>query len=814
MRPTAVILNRHTLGRWLIAGLLAAMVLVTVASAAEYNPVRTRPKSSVPATVQRVIVKFRQVSRLSTQATPSGESASTAAVDASRMSALASRARITVHSSRAIGVNMHVMHVSPLTSNETAAETLARLQADSDVEFAVLDRRVYASATSNDPLAPVTGPGLGQWYLTNTQPSAINANAAWDITKGSNGVVIAVVDTGVLFDHPDLQRASSGGRFLPGYDFVEPDSSNVFNTANDGDGRDSDASDPGDWVSAADTARDSDCSPTEDSSWHGTRVSGIIGALTNNGVGVAGINWNGFILPVRVLGKCGGFNSDVIAGIGWAAGFTVPGVPANPNPAQIINISLGGTGACDPGSQDIINQVTAAGVLVVVAAGNEGGPVDSPANCTGAMGIVGLRHAGTKVGFSSLGPQIALAAPGGNCVNTAAGQPCLFSLDTTSNLGTTVPGTNTYTDQFNTNLGTSFSTPIVSGIAGLMLSVNGNLKSAQLIKRMQDGSTKPFPTTSDTGTPPVCHVPVGASDVQPVECSCTTQTCGAGMANANLAVIEALRPIAAISAPVGFSGGQSLSLLGAGSAAACGRTIPGTGYSWTVISGTAVPTPANTANTSIVAPTSGSTVVRLTVTDDQGKTDSADLTVTATTASTSAPASAGNKACLTDIAAATNVTIAATDANAAEAGLDPGVFTITRTGSTVAALAVNLSIGGTATNGTDYQTIASSVTIPAGSASATVTVTPIDDTVVDAAETVIATIQPGAYAVGTASSATVTIADNDVASTTPPPATTPPAAAKKGGGGAFDPLTLFAGLAFAAYAALRRRVAPRCPAPI
>ena len=814
MRPTAVILNRHTLGRWLIAGLLAAIVLVTVASAAEYNPVRTRPKSSVPATVQRVIVKFRQVSRLSTQATTSGESAATDAVDASRMSALATRARITVHSSRAIGANMHVMHVSPLTSNETAAETLARLQADSDVEYAELDRRVYAYATSNDPLAPATGPGLGQWYLTNTQPSAINANAAWDITKGSNGVVIAVVDTGVLFDHPDLQRASNGGRFLPGYDFVSPDSSNVFNTANDGDGRDSDASDPGDWVSAADTARDSDCTPTSDSSWHGTRVSGIIGALTNNGTGVAGINWNGFILPVRVLGKCGGFNSDVIAGIGWAAGFTVPGVPANPYPAQVINISLGGAGACDQGSQDIINQVTAAGVLVVVAAGNEGGPVDSPANCTGAMGIVGLRHKGTKVGFSSLGPQIALAAPGGNCVNTAAGQPCLFSLDTTSNSGTTSPGTNIYTDQFNTNLGTSFSTPIVSGIAGLMLSVNGNLKSAQLIKRMQDGSTKPFPTTSDTGTPPVCHVPAGASDVQAVECSCTTQTCGAGMANANLAVIEALRPIAAISAPVGFSGGQTLSLLGSGSAAACGRTIPGTGYSWTVISGTAVPTPANTANTSIVAPTSGSTVVRLTVTDDQGKTDSADLTVTPTTASTSAPASAGNKACLTDIAAATNVTIAATDANAAEAGLDPGVFTITRTGSTAAALAVNLSIGGTATNGTDYQTIASSVTIPTGSATATVTVTPIDDTVVDAAETVIATIQPGAYVAGTANSATVTIADNDVASTTPPPTTTPPAAAKKGGGGAFDPLTLLAGLAFATYAALRRRVALRRPAPI
>jgi subtilisin family serine protease len=126
----------------------------------------------------------------------------------------------------------------------------------------------------------------------------------------------------------------------------------------------------------------------------------------------------------------------------------------------------------------------------VVSAGNEGGPVDAPANCAGVAGVGGLRQVGTKVGFSSLGPEIALSAPAGNCVNTAGG-PCVFSIETTSNTGTTVPGASTYTDQTNFNVGTSFSAPIVSGIAGLMLAVNGNLRAEQLIARLQLGAGVP-----------------------------------------------------------------------------------------------------------------------------------------------------------------------------------------------------------------------------------------------------------------------------------------------------------------------------------
>lgn len=683
---------------------------------------------------------------------------------------------------------MHVMKVSPLTANETAAETLARLRADSDVEYAVPDRRVYPHAVSNDPLAG------GQWYLAAAQstPSAINAQGAWDLTTGSRGVVVAVVDTGVLFNHPDLGRASAGGKFLSGYDFVSPDSTGVFKTANDGDGRDADATDPGDWVTAADNCNGGD---VEDSSWHGTRVSGIIGALTNNGAGVAGVMWNGSILPVRVLGKCGGYNSDVMEGIRWAAGLSVPGVPANTTPAQIINVSLGSTGTCDTYSQDTISQVSGMGVLVVVSAGNEGGPVDTPANCAGAMAILGLRHVGTKVGFSSLGPEIALGAPGGNCVNTTGG-PCLYSIDTTSNLGTTTAGLFSYTNQTNYNVGTSFSSPIVSGIAGLMLAVNGNLKAAQLIRRMQLGAT-PYPTTSsDTGITTVCHVPANASDIQDTECICTTSVCGAGMANALGAVNEALRPIAAIAAPATYPASSTVTLQAGGSAGACGRNIAS--YAWSVLSGPGALTSTNTATTSITAPASGATVVQLVVTDDTGKLDTATITLYAATSSTIAPSSAGTQACLTPD---NTVTVTASDASASETGPDPGVFTLTRTGVTTAALTVNLAFTGTAINGTDYATLGSSVVIPAGQTSVTVTVTPLDDTVAEQPETVILTLQPGnGYAIGAASSATVTITDNDVA----------PATHK--GGGALDPAGLSGLLALTLYA-LRRRVTLRAVRP-
>ena len=391
------------------------------------------------------------------------------------------------------------------------------------------------------------GPAVGQWYLKppppagsasaawgTTAPAAINAEEAWGITTGSASVVVAVLDTGLRFDHSDLQ----GGNVLPGYDMASADSPGVFTSANDGDGRDADASDPGDFVTDAE-AGTLGCSKTN-SSWHGTQTLGLIGAATNNGVGMASVGRTVRVMPVRVLGKCGGYDSDIQAGILWAAGIHVPNVPDNTTPARVINMSLGGDAACTQGYIDAIGQANAAGAVVVASAGNSSGhPVSSPANCPGAIAVAALRHVGDKVGFSDIGPQITIAAPGGNCVNTNDGEACLYPIVTTTNKGTTTPVVGppgaAYTDAFDASLGTSFSAPLVAGTAALMFSVNPSLTPAQVKAKLQS-SARPFPTTGGTAGTVACVAPAAGKDQ--LECYCTTLTCGAGMLDAHAAVLS------------------------------------------------------------------------------------------------------------------------------------------------------------------------------------------------------------------------------------------------------------------------------------
>ena len=207
---------------------------VSVGAQIEVNPARTQPRPAIRTDLRPVIVKFRT------------DSASEHAQEqwaASKVAALAQRHQLTVEDSREIVTGMHVMRVQPLSSGEQFETTLARLRADPAVEYAEPDERRYVTAIPNDP-------GFsGQWYLNNDSgtPSAIDAVTAWDTTTGDSNVVIAEIDTGVRFDHPDLQRLANAGQLLDGYDFV----SDVA-IANDGDGRDADASDPGDWVSQSD----------------------------------------------------------------------------------------------------------------------------------------------------------------------------------------------------------------------------------------------------------------------------------------------------------------------------------------------------------------------------------------------------------------------------------------------------------------------------------------------------------------------------------------------------------------------------------
>ncbi|MBV8910719.1 MAG: S8 family peptidase [Gammaproteobacteria bacterium] len=609
------------LRRWWLAGVLLAAL----------GGAHGQARPSVPSSQQapasaadRFIVKLRAT------AISSGREAAPQEVGA-----LATHHGLDVVEARHIVSGMHLLRVRG-RSGASAAQTLATLREDPRVEFAEPDYRRHALAAPNDTLFG------NQWYLQNSQPAATNAVAAWNSTTGSAGLVIADLDTGVRFDHPDL-RNSSANRLLPGYNMISDPT-----IANNSSGRGPDASDPGDWISQSDLKNSlfANCKVTN-SSWHGTRTAGILGAITDNAAGIAGMTWKGWIEPVRVLGKCGGYDSDIIAGMAWAAGNPVDGLPSNPYPASILNMSLGRVGTCPASYQQMVDELVQEGVLIVVAAGNEGGPVDAPANCPGVAAVAGLRQAGSKVGYSSLGPEVTLGAPAGNCVNTGAGEPCLFSILTTTNSGTTSPQTNTYTTEYDFNVGTSFAAPIVSAIAGLMLSANGNLTSGQLIARLQAGATAPFPLSPDAGVP-TCHVPSGPNDLQSAECNCTTQTCGAGMANADGAVNEALRPIAAIATPPAYVAGGNVLLDAAGSAASCNASIAA--WHWSVLQPTSNPPVIGNANgpqASLVAPQPPLTyTLELTVTDNYGRTDTASVLVGSKGASSSAPARAGDRPCL------------------------------------------------------------------------------------------------------------------------------------------------------------------------
>jgi serine protease len=649
-----------TLAGWGLA-LSVASAASSVASAAsqEWNPVRSHPVEIGPQ-ASRLVVGFRATAGNSIvkeikSRRPQAIHIVQAQTSRADVASLLQRTGIATAGSRQFSPSMHVVFLEKILYGADVATVLDKLRADPAVAFADVDERRYPHALPNDPLFVPTATASGQWYMLTpstatptSDAAATDAVSAWGITQGSSGTVIADIDSGIRFDHPDLLRAGFGGRLLPGYDFVGQDLNSAnsaplgtYLVANDGDGWDPDPSDPGDWIDSADLMNTAvfpskNCS-VENSSWHGTRVMGVLGALTNNDVGIAGMTWNPYLLPVRALGKCGGLDSDIIAGIMWSVGMTVYDdsgnpVPPNPYPADIINLSLGGTGgSCPSDYTSLVTQLTGMGVLVVASAGNESGPVDIPGNCPGVLAVAGLRNVGTKVGYSSLGPEVGIGAPAGNCVNTAAGTPCLRSIDTTVNEGLTAPGANGYTDQSNTNLGTSFAAPIVSGIAALMHAVNANLTPPQLIARIK-GSATAYPQ-------PVGLAQCVTGSTSSVECACTTGTCGAGMINAFSAVKAALNPISAVKIPAGFIGGAATFDAG-GSAAACGATIAS--YAWSKTGAVTINSGAASAQVNVTA--TGAGTLHLVVTDSAGNTDTAVVNITVGGASTTAPSSAGTGA--------------------------------------------------------------------------------------------------------------------------------------------------------------------------
>ncbi|MGO9514987.1 MAG: S8 family serine peptidase [Steroidobacteraceae bacterium] len=661
----------------------------SLAAEPEYNPIRKYPVAIGPET-NRLIVGF--------QATPSNAVTKTVTVARTARSyritqaqtsradvaALAQRVGLSVAKSRQFTPSMHVLFLPKTLYGADVEAALAKLRADPAVKFAAVDGRRYPLLVPTNPLfAPTPGVASGQWYLNTPGPatvegvattdySATDAVSAWNITTGSPGIVIADVDTGILFGHPDLLRAGLGGRLLPGYDFVGEDYNpnspynalGTFDIANDGDGWDPDPSDPGDWISQADIDNPNDLfanDSQEPSSWHGTRVVGVFGAITDNTVGTAGMTWGSpsapgpWALPVRALGKGGGYDSDIISGIEWAAGLAVTNpdgsaVPDNPYPADIINLSLGGDTTPCSGSayQTPLTDVTNAGVLVVIAAGNASTPgVELPGNCAGVvpgvMAVAGLRNVGTKVGYSSFGPQVSVSAPAGNCINSSGA--CLRSIDTTTDSGTMGPVAGsgyTYTNETNPNLGTSFATPIVSGIAALMRSVNNNLTPAQLAARIE-ASANPFPP--NTGNIPVCPNLGTAADGLD-QCSCPPSgQCGTGMIDAYTAVQAAQKPIGVIVIPTTVGAGSVFDA--SGSVAACNTSVTPPvplsihSYAWTASPASIIVTGANTDKVT-VDPAAGT--LTLTVKDSAGNVDVETVTLTATSATSTAPRSAGTSA--------------------------------------------------------------------------------------------------------------------------------------------------------------------------
>lgn len=676
--------------------LLAALLGVARApTAPAADSVAFRRQAPDPTLTNRIIVKWRDTGVAAVQA-----------------GSIATRARILRQSS---GIHLSPLHtlfgrtdvvaLDYTPTHEQMQTLLAQIQSNPAVEYAEPDGYRYIQAfpanPPNDPhFLPSSDPSnasnpdlsygvwYGQWYLqpsSATTPAAIDAVTAWKTTIGAANVIVAVLDTGVITNHPDL----AGKLQLPGFDFVSCDQGNytvpsglgtslatctagaagTYYYANELANWHADASDPGDWMDTFDVTltvfQNAGCTTIMPSSWHGTKVAGVIGAVTDNGIGIAGVAPLTTILPVRVLGRCAARVSDIAAAIMWAAGQPVVLAPASlvskaitiaASPgANIINISLGANTPCSLTEQFAISTVINAGVLVVAAAGNEGGALDAPANCFGVVSVVGLRETGTKVPYSSLSSPDAvatIAAPGGNCVNFYTTQPCLYDIETTTDEGITVPsstpGFYTYS-LFNTsflnsganfdneaNVGTSFAAPMVSGVAALMLAAHPGLTPAQLVARLQS-SALAFPTSSPTSSL-ACLPATNATDsngnyvepplnAPPPECVCSKGTCGAGMLNAQAAVQSAQAMFAQIILSSNIAApGQHVHLDGSGSTAAAGDTI--VSYQWTTdppTSGQLID--ANSAQATLVVPTFRSISVVLTVTDSAGHTATASARI-------------------------------------------------------------------------------------------------------------------------------------------------------------------------------------------
>ncbi|HET6783823.1 MAG TPA: S8 family serine peptidase, partial [Pseudoxanthomonas sp.] len=465
---------------------------------------------------------------------------------------------------RRLAIGADVVRTDRKLDRVEAESLMRQLASNPNVVFIAVDKL-------NKPLLTPNDTNYSQQWGYQDSDAGIRANEAWDVTSGA-GSVVAVLDTGIT-NHSDLNA-----NILPGYDFI-------IDTAvsNDGNGRDSDPSDPGDWVTA------NQCGgvhAAQNSSWHGTHVAGTVAAVTNNAKGVAGVAYSAKVVPVRVLGTCGGYDSDIADAITWASGGTVSGVPANANPAEVINLSLGGSGACGTTTQTAINGAVSRGTTLVIAAGNDNVNVSnaSPANCNNVVAVASVTSTGARSSFSNYGALIDIAAPGSTIMSTL-------------NTGTTTPGSETYANYS----GTSMATPHVAGVVALIQAVSATPKTPAQVEALLKSSARPFPSTP-------------------------SQTIGAGIADAKAAVDAA------------GGGGGNVNPVANFTSSASGLTVSFTdtstdsdgtiaSRSWNFGDGTT----STATNPSKTYSAAGTYTVTLTVTDNGGATNTKTSTVTVST---------------------------------------------------------------------------------------------------------------------------------------------------------------------------------------
>lgn len=386
---------------------------------------------------------------------------------------------------RSTALDASVVTTSAALTSAQAQQYMNALSANPKVASVSPDMRRYATVDNTSEPVKINDPKMNRmWSLTGEK--GISALEAWGTTRGQ-GVTVAVLDSGITA-HPDLDA-----NVLPGYDFI---AESAF--SNDGNGRDSDPTDAGNWTVDNQCFTGSKATPSD---WHGTHVAGTIAAIANNNEGIAGVAPEAKIVPVRVLGACGGFDSDITDGIIWAAGGSVRGVPANQHPAQVINMSIGSEGTCTTPYRQAIAQANKRGSIVVVAAGNNNfdASKSSPGNCEDVITVGATDKNGKRSYFSNYGSRVDVSAPGGDRRYWGGG------ILSTLNAGKTAPGKADYAEY----QGTSMAAPHVAGIVALMKAVDPKLTYAQAKKVLQSTS-------------------------QSVECD--QSACGSGIVNAARAV--------------------------------------------------------------------------------------------------------------------------------------------------------------------------------------------------------------------------------------------------------------------------------------